>query len=305
MNTTRYFIPGSRWAYFKLYTGSQSSDRLLTEHIHPFVNRLKEEGTIDSFFYLRYMDTGYHLRLRLRLTDSTRFNTLFSYFHEQFSPLVAEGLISDIQLCTYQRELERYGYENIELAEAYFCLDSQIVLSALAYSASEGDNEVVKIQTALYMIDFILSCFHKQLPDKEKIMTAISLNLLTEYRFSSHAYTGVLNNKYRAYRVLIDETLANPPDFIVRIAQPYRKEIEVLFSRLMLSCAQQTAVKIDNLTGILIHMCMNRLFASDNRLFELVLYYFLVKKYRSDIARALLERETTPKTAKKNNSGEN
>ena len=35
----RNFIPGSRWLFFKLYTGTQSADILLTRHIGPFVRR--------------------------------------------------------------------------------------------------------------------------------------------------------------------------------------------------------------------------------------------------------------------------
>lgn len=37
----RIFIPGSRWLFFKLYTGTQSADILLTRHISPFVRRLQ------------------------------------------------------------------------------------------------------------------------------------------------------------------------------------------------------------------------------------------------------------------------
>ena len=40
----RIFIPGSRWLFFKLYTGTQSADILLTRHISPFVRRLRESG---------------------------------------------------------------------------------------------------------------------------------------------------------------------------------------------------------------------------------------------------------------------
>ena len=49
----RIFIPGSRWLFFKLYTGTLSADILLTRHISPFVRRLRESGAIDDFFYIR------------------------------------------------------------------------------------------------------------------------------------------------------------------------------------------------------------------------------------------------------------
>ena len=69
----RIFIPGSRWLFFKLYTGTQSADILLTRHIGPFVRRLCESGAIDDFFFIRYTDPLFHLRLRLHLPDTSRY----------------------------------------------------------------------------------------------------------------------------------------------------------------------------------------------------------------------------------------
>ena len=76
----RIFIPGSRWLFFKLYTGTQSADILLTRHISPFVRRLRESGAIDDFFFIRYTDPLFHLRLRLHLPDTSRYGEVFGAF---------------------------------------------------------------------------------------------------------------------------------------------------------------------------------------------------------------------------------
>ena len=50
----RIFIPGSRWLFFKLYTGTQSADILLTRHISPFVRRMPARQQMKLFLLLIY-----------------------------------------------------------------------------------------------------------------------------------------------------------------------------------------------------------------------------------------------------------
>lgn len=109
----RIFIPGSRWLFFKLYTGTQSADILLTRHIGPFVRRLRENGAIDDFFFIRYTDPLFHLRLRLHLPDTSRYGEVFGAFYETFQPCVESRLVTTIACDTYVREVERYGGEAI------------------------------------------------------------------------------------------------------------------------------------------------------------------------------------------------
>ena len=100
----RIFIPGSRWLFFKLYTGTQSADILLTRHIGPFVRRLRENGAIDDFFFIRYTDPLFHLRLRLHLPDTSRYGEVFGAFYETFQPCVESRLVT-----TGGRTLRRGG----------------------------------------------------------------------------------------------------------------------------------------------------------------------------------------------------
>ena len=94
----RIFIPGSRWLFFKLYTGTQSADILLTRHISPFVRRLRESGAIDDFFFIRYTDPLFHLRLRLHLPDTSRYGEVFGAFYETFQPCVESRLVTTMAL---------------------------------------------------------------------------------------------------------------------------------------------------------------------------------------------------------------
>lgn len=279
--TVRSYIPGSQWVYFKLYTGKNSSDQLIVEHILPFVKNLQGNNVIDKFFFIRYVDSDYHIRLRFHMTDKTDFSYLFNMFYEKFDPLLSQGFITDIQLCTYKRELERYGIDTMDSIENLFYFDSQIVISLITYISSHEDGVIMKLQSAMYVIDYILSCFDKEEVEKEKIIASISGNFLKEFGFTSSMYTDGLNKKYRKYRTIIDRTLDNPPSYILESIKEHNAQIKKVIIDIIDKFDKNN--NIDNLIGSIIHMFMNRLFQTNNRLYELTIYYFLYKKYKSNI----------------------
>ena len=67
--TERYLIPGSEWLFFKIYTGPKSADTLLAGPLRILVTSLLERAHVDSFFFIRYTDPEYHIRLRFHLPD--------------------------------------------------------------------------------------------------------------------------------------------------------------------------------------------------------------------------------------------
>ncbi|MBK8235540.1 MAG: thiopeptide-type bacteriocin biosynthesis protein [Deltaproteobacteria bacterium] len=58
--------PGGPWLYLKLYTGTGVADRLLREVIAPIVHEAREQAIIGRWFFLRYRDPVPHLRVRMR-----------------------------------------------------------------------------------------------------------------------------------------------------------------------------------------------------------------------------------------------
>src|SRR3546814_1711963 len=63
----RSFPPGSEWVYLKLYLGQGECDRLLMKEVNGFINRLKQEGLLQKWFFIRYADPEYNLRIRVLL----------------------------------------------------------------------------------------------------------------------------------------------------------------------------------------------------------------------------------------------
>ena len=101
----RTFPPGSEWTYLKLYTGSATGDRLLRDAVGPCVRQLVGSGAADRWFFIRYDDPGFHLRVRVH-GDPDRVRTALD---ELAARAIDDGLAHDAVMGTYQREIERYG----------------------------------------------------------------------------------------------------------------------------------------------------------------------------------------------------
>ena len=111
----RYFPVGSEWLYVKIYCGTKTAEKVLCEAIKPLTETLLEEGIIDKFFFIRYMDSGNHIRVRFHHASHPDFwKTVIDRLQQMLQPFNDHHSIHNVQIETYQREIERYGLETIE-----------------------------------------------------------------------------------------------------------------------------------------------------------------------------------------------
>jgi class I lanthipeptide synthase len=115
-----------------------SIDELLRDLIAPIVAQLRTSGAVERWFFVRYADPDWHLRLRLA-GDRKRLRVeVEPALTEALDTFLADGRVWRIQLDTYEREVERYGGpEGMQLAEEAFCADSDVALGILALTAGE------------------------------------------------------------------------------------------------------------------------------------------------------------------------
>ncbi|MCU0341138.1 MAG: lantibiotic dehydratase, partial [Spirosomaceae bacterium] len=162
----RTFIVGSEWLYLKLYGGVKVADKVLTEYIRPLCDALKTNALIDRWFFIRYNDPEPHLRLRLHLPNPTQIGKVMAIAYQYLQPAVEMDYLYKIQTDTYIRELERYGFEQIEEAEALFHGQSESVLAFLA--ETEGDlRDEIRWQWGVAAIDGFLDLFDYTLSQKK------------------------------------------------------------------------------------------------------------------------------------------
>lgn len=146
---------GSEWLYVKCYLGSSLENRFLMDNVSCFTDKLVKDEIIDKWFFVRYSDTGPHVRLRFHGEKEKIVSHAIPLLHQWINSLVQTRSISEVSFSTYEREIERYGGEELmESAESLFYEDSAstLVLLKLMVKEISFSEEIV---AALSLIDFL------------------------------------------------------------------------------------------------------------------------------------------------------
>ena len=285
-NTTiRSFYPGDKWLYYKLYGGVKSCDFILPIYILPMMNRLKRMHLISKWFYIRYSDPDFHIRLRIELTSNIYFADVIHYIAKDIIKLCNAKMLYDYSINTYRREIERYGINAIYLTENIFYIDSELIINILKKIRRCNGN--IRWEIGLYLVDRYLNCFGYSDSKKLEIIGKMSESYHKEFGFNEHNMKP-LNSMYRELRPIINNILSDKSE----------DTIWINIASMMQKCCKEI-VKLDGYKELyihlnissLIHMTINRLFASKNRLYELIIYDFLTRYYKSKIAIAQINYE--------------
>ncbi len=283
----RIFIPGSEWAYFKLYTGTKTADAILKNEMIGYVREMLKNNIIDKWFFIRYSDPDFHIRLRLHLKETRNFTCIFNRFFEYFQPIVNADLVWNIQCDTYKREIERYGTNTISLVEKLFFIDSEFVIKMLC-QLNEENPDHQRWKLALILIDSFLSAFSFDLTQREELLSSLSESYKKEFGFTRHNVTKQLSDKYRNFRKDIDNTMLweNDTSETINIIKSRKQAIVLVAEKITkMEKSGKLHVPLKPLLASIIHMTMNRWFRTKNRLHEMVIYEFLSRYYTSEIAK--------------------
>ncbi len=110
--------PGNDWLYWEIHCHPARANKILNDKIAPF---LQEYDTfIPSWFFIRYNEGGPHIRFRIQLKDRQEHPRRVSAFSECMVPGLKSGMVTDLRICTYKREIERYGADMMADVEAHF-----------------------------------------------------------------------------------------------------------------------------------------------------------------------------------------
>ncbi|SIT93979.1 lantibiotic dehydratase [Pontibacter indicus] len=303
----RDFQVGEPWLYYKIFTGNKTADRLMVEGIKPLAESLLIEGVIEKWFYLRYDEQGHHLRVRFFHGGSDSFwSTVIQRMEALLRPYRASGQVHQVQLDTYQREVERYGFQTMELSESLFFYDSIAVTEFL--ELIDGDRgEEYRWLFALLNVDRLLDDFGMSLYEKFQLVSQ-----LREY-FYQEANRGSqskklwisLNDGYRARARDIRDLLEreeNRHEDVREAVDCFRRRSERNLPvtqeiiRLLRQPGGKGPVSLSSLVSSHVHMTLNRTFLAKQRIHETVIYHFLAKYYDSRIAR---EEHVSTKSNKK------
>lgn len=283
----RTFIPGSEWVYFKIYTGIKTADNILKNELSDYVREMQINNIIDKWFFIRYTDPHFHIRLRLHLKDIKNYSIIFNRFFDYFQPTVNSELVWNIQCDTYQREIERYGTNTISIIEDLFFIDSESIINILQ-ELDDDNPELKRWESALVIVDNYLSAFKIDLPQRLEFSKMNADKFKNEFGFIRHNETKQLNDKYRAYRKDIEYTMSKKNEIFKSnkaIKEQMQTFIPLIEKIAIMDKSGELQVTMVSLLSSLIHMSLDRLFRTKNRLHEMIIYEFLSKFYSSEIAR--------------------
>ncbi|HEU4555525.1 MAG TPA: lantibiotic dehydratase [Chitinophaga sp.] len=296
----RQFIPGSEWLYYKLYCGARSADKILVNAVKPVTALLEEKGFTDKWFFIRYNDPNFHIRLRFHVTDVAHVGAVMQQVQAHLQPFVSAGYIHSFQLDTYNREAERYGANTIELAETFFYHDSVACLSMLDSTIGD-ERENIRWLWALRAVDELLNSCCLTTVEKLELLTPLKAAFAAEFNMDK-ALKLQLDNKYRHCQRAIAQMMDAE-----KLRQEWRPLITILHERSALLSpvfcqltglrqAGKLQVPLSGLLSSFMHMMINRIALAKARKQEMVMYDFLVRYYHSITARnkAMLHAKTVP-----------
>jgi len=289
----RSFAPGSEWLYAKLYTGTATSETVLREVVRPLTRRAGRSGVVKRWFYVRYNDPEFHLRVRLQGAPRELHARVLPHLESLVKPLLTNGSIWRFQVDTYEREVERYGGpEGVVLAERLFHLDSEAALSVIERLKAMDAGPDERWQLAASGIEMVLTRLGLGLSGKHDLMkrgrnAAIGTQVIDRLQ-ERMAYA------FRAMRKTLG-LLLEPKHHRTSALWPiinfmWRRSEGVARILAEVRTCEQTGglgVSFDDFVLDVFHMQLNRLLRSAHREQEVFILDVLARRYRSCIAASL------------------
>lgn len=271
----RKFIIGSEWLYYKIYTGPSTAENILVD-IYSDINKMIRNSLIDCFFFIRYQDPDYHIRIRLHVTKTDKLSDVCQIMCSCLEGYVKHYIVHKVEIDTYSREIERYGLRDICNCEHLFYKDSDFIIKFLKGIKCENNERWLISMGFMYNI---MEAIGFSIDDMIKFTNKMADGYYYEMYGQDKIPSKNLNKLYRDKRIDIT-TLFNMRDklkwwieqrkYIMTEVQSYKNGIS------------------EEVIGSLIHMHFNRMFRTRQRLIEMVIYYYLHKFLVSEKARGCL-----------------
>ncbi len=291
MTLRRSFPPGSEWLYAKLYTGTATADVLLRDYLAPVVREMMSERAADGWFFIRYADPEWHLRLRFHGDPAALQGRVLPRLHEAVDPLLSDGRLWRMQLDTYEREMERYGGpEGMLVSERLFQVDSEAVLAIL--EMLEGDEGAdFRWRLTLRGVDTLVGDLRLDPEVKMRVLRGIRESFSQEFG-GGKSLRVQLDQRFRQeWRSLMplldpagDEASEMAPALAV-LCQRSERLAPIVDELRELEKAGRLSPSLADLAPSYVHMHVNRMIRSAARAHEMVLYDFLYLLHESRAAR--------------------
>lgn len=277
----RIFFLGSPWLFYKIYTGANSSDIILEEIVKKAMNLLVSKGLVSKWFFIRYGDPKYHIRLRIYCRNKNNIGEIINILYPELKKLFEENFIWKLEIGTYKRELERYGEHSILLAEDIFYFDSKMIVNFLSFQNMY--DPTYRWLFALKSLDSFMNIFKLSTIEKYNLIESLRVSFNNEFKVNK-ILRKQINKKYKYYENQIENFFIfqdeNIKLLLLERDENLANSLE-LFKKL--NDKSKIKLKLESFISSCMHMSMNRIFKSKNRLNEMVCYDFLSKYYKTKL----------------------
>lgn len=267
--TTDIKLPGGDWLYFEIYCHPYTSNMLLLHQIQGFIKKYRI--LLELWFFIRYDDPSPHIRLRLKVKKIDSIAILLHSFKNLFEPLLLSETVKDIELKTYYRETKRYGATRMDLVEHFFYLDSKLIINILKNTKTMAQLYVYALQT----MQFFCNCYTNIIDRQIDFVKKVAANFAEEMKMDVEIFKK-LNVNFSTFK--------NNNEISAPLAVPYVSSRQKILHQIMAKCIDIN--EPETMLADLIHMHVNRLFASDQRKHETILYHYLLKLLQTKHARS-------------------
>lgn len=284
MLSTSRDASAEQWQYLKIYGGESYLEKLLITTLFPLIEKGRAEGRFTAWFYLRYSDPEYHIRLRFRGPHKAVNEFLQTVMSDHLLARYRDHEIANIQTEQYVPELKRYGgLRTLSVVEEIFYIDSCYAVRALSEINKRKDGEfewiVLLVSTAYLLRIFVSTDFAVLLRLSEEQRDAFA----SELQLTKPVYDSI-GKQYKGRRDTVERIL----DGSFRLESVELQENLESRTKDILKLVTNSGSKVStfrDLAPSIIHMQFNRLMSSPARPQEYVMWDYIARGLRSLLAK--------------------
>lgn len=256
----RSFFLGEEWVYYKIYCNANYSDLILTIIFKNVIKKFEKYRLIEKWFFIRFQDPHYHIRLRIQLKSADNSGEIISLIRKSLQSLIRKNTIWKMSLDTYNRELERYSHTGIDYAEYAFYKDSYLYLKMVAHTDFQEEISI-RLFAAAKNVDSWLELFSLDLKAKRNFCEGMKNSFAKE---QSKEFLLETEEKYRKHQDFLFAFIKN--DTFDHYFRERNRDLKKI------------SLDPKNIQEF-IHMSINRWFITNQRNWEFLIYYFCLKYY--------------------------